>query len=282
MALYIPTDIEDCFAARPTNLDKYSVGTVVIVGGSRRFPHAPVISALGARAAGAGLVHLAVPDESRIAAGALVPEATMADIASSDCSVSADVTVVGMGLGRGEEQERVILNALSDTRSRVVVDADALFALAKWRADGGDEAVAAPSGQERILTPHEGEAARLLGVGRECVSSDRLSAAREIARVYGAVVVLKGPGTLVVSADGARVFKNPTGNPFMALGGMGDLLAGTIGARWANRGGDAFKAACAAVWLHGEAADRLVARGVAPTVCAVADEMGSVRVDLER
>lgn len=227
-------------------------------------------------------MHLAVPDESRIAAGALVPEATVADIASPGCPVSADVAVVGMGLGRGEAQERAVAEALSGTRRRVVVDADALFALAKWRAEGGEAAVAAPSGQERILTPHEGEAARLLGAERERVSSDRLAAARELAIAYGAVVVLKGPGTLVVSADGARVFRNPTGNPFMALGGMGDLLAGAIGARWANCGADAFKAACAAVWLHGEAADRLVARGVAPTVCAVADEMGSIRVDLER
>lgn len=274
-----PVELEGAFTARPTDSNKYSVGTVAVVGGSRRFPHAPVISALGARAAGAGLVHLAVPDESRAAAGALVPEATVADISPADSIPSADITVVGMGLGRSEPPERAVAYVLSGARMRIVADADALFSLAKWREHGGGP-VAVP-GQQLILTPHEGEAARLLG--RNCGHGveDRLASAREIARTYGATVVLKGPGTLVVSADGSRVFMNPTGNPFMALGGMGDLLAGAIGARWANLGGDPFKAACAAVWLHGAAADRLVARGVAPTVCAVADEMGAIRVELE-
>ena len=108
-----------------------------------------------------------------------------------------------------------------------LIDADALTILSLWygKNDGYEPA----AGQELVLTPHEGEAARLLGWKKEKIAEDRLAAARAIADRYGATVVLKGARTLVVSPDGARVYENCTGNPFMALGGMGDLLAGVLG-----------------------------------------------------
>jgi len=131
------------------------------------------------------------------------------------------------------------------------------------------------------LTPHEGEAARLLGVSRDAVAADRLSAAKDIAARYGATVVLKGPRTLVVSADLSRTYENASGNPFMALGGMGDLLAGVIGARWAYLKGDAFVAAASAAWLHGAASDRVVAAARDASIVNTASEIGAMRVALD-
>ena len=94
-------------------------------------------------------------------------------------------------------------------------------------------------------------------------------------------MVLKGPETLVVSADGERVYRNRTGNPFMALGGMGDLLAGVIGARWAYLKGDPFVAAAASVWMHGAASDELVSEFADLSVARTAERIGSIRVRLD-
>ena len=145
-------------------------------------------------------------------------------------------------------------------------------------AEGRRDPVA---GRDLVLTPHEGEAARLLGWMRERVARERPAAVREIAARYGATVVLKGARTLVVSADGARLYENETGNPSMALGGMGDLLAGVIGARWAWLKGDPFFAAASAVWLHGAASDALVAAGGDPSLVRVAASLGALRLRLE-
>ena len=218
-------------AFRPRDLDasKHTVGTVTIVGGSFRFAHAPAIAGLGARAAGAGLVQLMVPAESRMAAACLVPEATLAELAPGGEVPRCDVLVMGMGLGDGEAAAATVEEILEGSQSRLVVDADALNAIAR-RYPGGRGFRPQP-GQELVFTPHEGEAARLLGCARDEVRGDRRGCAQELARRYGAIVVLKGSGTLV--ADGDRVYANDSGNPFMALGGMGDLLSGIIGARWA-------------------------------------------------
>ena len=276
----VPGELAGAFVKRPLDANKYTVGTVSVVGGCGRYLHAPVIAGLGARAAGAGLVQFTVPDASRIAAAVHVPEGTFTKLTATCVPPKADVTVVGMGLGISTNTEVIVSRLLSGSGGRFVLDADALAMLASWygRTDGYDPA----KGQELVLTPHEGEAAKLLGWTRERVSSDRLAAAKEIVERYGATVVLKGARTLVVSSDGARVYENATGNPFMALGGMGDLLAGIIGARWAYLKGDAFPAAASSVWLHGAAADALVERGCEPSVTATAAEVGSLRIRLDR
>ena len=152
------------------------------------------------------------------------------------------------------------------------------YRLAQWYGKKGGYKAAA--GQEVILTPHEGEAARLLGWKREKVAAERGAAASEIVARYGATVVLKGRGTIVMSADGARKYVNATGNPCMALGGMGDLLAGVLGARWAYLGGDPFLAAASAAWLHGAASDRVVENAGDPSVANTAAAVGSIRVRL--
>ena len=99
---------------------------------------------------------------------------------------------------------------------------------------------------------------------------------------YGATVVLKGAHTLVVSSDGSRVYENQAGNPFMALGGMGDLLAGVVGARWAYIKGDPFLAAASSAWLHSAASDEIVADAQDPSIVNTAARIGSLRVRLER
>ena len=274
-----PCGMLDAFPARPVDVNKRSVGIVTVVGGSAKYPHAPVIAALGARSAGAGLVQLVSPDASRAAAGALVPEATMSKLGPTCVPPQADVYVVGMGLGVSASSEAIVSRLLSGAKGRFVVDADALAILASWYGKKGGCPPSA--GLELVLTPHEGEAARLLGCDCGGVRADRESAAKEIASRYGATVVLKGPGTLVVSHDGLHVFRNTTGNPFMALGGMGDLLAGVIGARWAYLKGCPFAAASSAVWLHGAASDALVADCADPSVSSTASRIGSLRVVLE-
>ena len=275
----LPSELEGAFVKRPSDANKYSVGTVTLVGGSGHYIHAPVIAGLGARAGGAGLVQLVVPDASRIAAGAHIPEATFTKLTATCVPPKADVTVAGMGLGVTETAEVIVSRLLSGSHGRFVLDADALAILAAWygRTDGYDPS----KGQELVFTPHEGEAAKLLGWTREKVSLDRLAAAREIVGRYGATVVLKGAHTLVVSADGSRVYENQTGNPFMALGGMGDLLAGVIGARWAYLKSDAFLAAASGVWLHGLASDEVVASATDPSIANTAARIGSLRVRLD-
>ncbi len=275
----VPQQLTGAFKRRPVDACKYSVGTVAVVGGSWRYANAPVMAGLGARAAGAGLVHLVAPGVSRICAGALLPEATFTRLTPNCVPPKADAIVIGMGLGAEVGSELVLSRLLSGSSGRFVLDADALSILAGWygRTDGYDPA----AGQELVLTPHEGEAARLLGESREAVARDRMGAARAIVERYGATVVLKGPKTLVVSSDGAHVYENTTGNPFMALGGMGDLLAGAIGARWAYLKCDSFTAAASAVWLHGAASDRVVAAVRDPSISNTAAEMGALRVLLD-
>ena len=121
------------FPKRPADLHKYAAGVVTVIGGCARYPHAPVIAALGARAGGAGLVQFVVPDASRAAAGALVPEATFAELAPGVIPPRTDVTALGMGLGDGPDGEALIARVLS-CAGRFVVDASALAILARMRA----------------------------------------------------------------------------------------------------------------------------------------------------
>lgn len=268
--------LRGAFRAREITAGKYSVGTVSVVGGSGRYLHAPVIAGLGARAAGAGLVQLVCPAASRFAAGVHLPEATFTRLSATCVPPKADVYVVGMGLGVSAFTEVVVSRLLSGVCGRFVFDADALTMLARLRSDG--RYLGPAEGQEIVITPHEGEAARLLGCSREAVEGDRISSAKALVGGYGATVALKGAGTVVVSSDLGRIYVNETGNPFMALGGMGDLLAGVIGARWAYLKDDPFLATAGGVWMHGIASDRVVAERRDPSIVNTAAEIGSLRV----
>ena len=281
-----PVSIAAAFPKRLADMHKYAAGVVTVIGGCARYPHAPVIAALGARASGAGLVQLAVPDASRTAAGALVPEATFAELAPGVTPPRTDVTALGMGLGDSPDSEALVAHVLS-CAGRFVVDASALAVLARLRAA---DALPYAEGSTLILTPHVGEAARLLDCTADEIQSDRSSAVRRLVESYRAVVVLKGPHTLVAAPDRADMFECPAGNPFMALGGMGDLLAGALAARWAYISKShpdpdaAFLAACGAVWLHSAASDALVAADPPgdPSIVNTAHAIASRRVALEK
>ena len=236
-------------------------------------------------------MQLVVPDASRIAAGSLIPEATFAKLAPNCVPPRADVTAVGMGMGTARNSEMLLSRILSGSQGRFVLDADALGVLALWY--GGRDAPPVAEGQVRVLTPHAGEAARLLACTPEEVQSDRPGALAELVSRYRATVVLKGPDTLVGDRSGTRVFKCPAGNPFMALGGMGDLLAGAIAARWAwlarqrpdaDEAAVAFDAACAAVWMHAAASNAIVSTVPPedPSVVNTARHIASLRVSIER
>ncbi|MBR6733287.1 MAG: NAD(P)H-hydrate dehydratase [Kiritimatiellae bacterium] len=283
----LPQQLRDAFPKRPLDLHKYSAGTVTIVGGSVRFVHAPVIAGLGARAAGAGLVQLVVPDASRIAAGCLVPEATFTKQTPACVPPKADVMAIGMGLGTTQNAEMLLSRLLSGSAGRFVLDADALTILANWYARKSSP-LPVTDGQSLVLTPHAGEAARLLACSPDDVLGDRLSALKRIVERYRAIVVLKGPSTLVGAPGIDDVFTCDAGNPFMAMGGMGDLLSGVIAARWARlaRSGrdDAMLAASASVWMHASASDSIVHADPPgdPSIVNTAHAISSIRVSLER
>ena len=281
MQIELPKLISGSFPGRPADSNKYTVGTVTVVGGSGRYLHAPSICGLGARAAGAGLIHLVVPDAARIAAGNLVPEATFMKQTSTCVPPKADAMVIGMGLGVTQTTEMLVSRLLSGSQGNFVLDADALTILSNWYARK-QENLPVTEGQTLVLTPHAGEAARLLACKTEEIGNDRMSAAKRIVERYHAICVLKGANTIVAAPDG-RVYTCEAGNPFMAMGGMGDLLAGVIAARWAYVK-DAFLAACSAVWLHASASDALVSADppVDPSIVNTAAKIGSLRVALER
>ncbi len=232
---------------------KRAYGHACIVGGCERYPHAPILSALAAYRAGCGLVTLAVNPCSRPAAAHWVPEAIFADPLTPATNLSDyDAIAIGPGMGRFDALAFDLLKALvSDPAApRTVVDADALTALAALRQSGW-----APDGStlRLILTPHPGEAARLLGCTPAEIQSDRPAAARAIAANYHAIAVLKGHNTLVAE-PGGRVRMCMGGNPGMATAGTGDLLTGLIAGLLA-RGLGTEDAACLGVYHHALAGD---------------------------
>jgi hydroxyethylthiazole kinase-like uncharacterized protein yjeF len=172
--------------------------------------------------------------------------------AESDAAVLAATTVV-CGCGGGDAV-RAVLPRLLSIAARLVLDADALNAIA---ADPSLLALAAARerrGHATIMTPHPLEAARLLGTTASGVQADRLGAARELAARTRSVIILKGSGTVVCAADGsARI--SATGNASLASAGTGDVLAGWIGGRWASHAATAFDTATRAVIEHGAAAE---------------------------
>ncbi|MDQ1833542.1 NAD(P)H-hydrate dehydratase [Massilia scottii] len=242
-------------APRRHNSHKGSFGDVAVVGGAKGMAGAPLLAARGALFCGAGRVFVAAIDPVA-AVDFAQPEIMMRDAQEFD---SGDATlVIGPGMGDSVTAMRVLFKALEGT-APLVLDADALNLLAASPDLQGRLAQrAAPA----ILTPHPLEAARLLGVTSGVVQGDRLAAARELASRLNAVVVLKGSGSVIAHASGAAVI-NPTGNAGLATAGSGDVLAGICGSLLAQ-GWQAWEAALGAVWVHGAAADRLVAQGSGP------------------
>lgn len=239
--------------ARRQNSHKGQFGDVAIVGGADGMAGAAMLAARAALYSGAGRVFVAALD-ARLSLDPAHPEIMFR--AAAGFAMEGRTLVVGPGMGT---HARDLLAQAIANPAPLVLDADALNLLAA--EPGLQEAVHARA-QMAILTPHPLEAARLLGVTAKVIQADRLAAARELAARCGAVVVLKGSGTVIAQPDG-HVALNPTGNAGLATGGAGDVLAGLCGALLAQ-GWEAWPAAMAAVWIHGAAADRLVEQGVGP------------------
>ena len=226
--------------------NKYSRGHAVVVGGPE-MPGAARLAALGARRIGAGLVTIAAPPEafSIFAAGPpgtlVKPVADDGEFAEFLSDPRKKAVLVGPGAGVSDGTRRRALAALKAEKA-CVLDADALTV---FRDDPETlfSAIAGPC----LLTPHEGEFARLFPAG-----GDKLTRARDAARRSGAVVLLKGPDTVIAAADGRAVI-NADAPPELATAGSGDVLAG-IALGLMVQGMDVFDAACAAAWIHGAAA----------------------------
>ena len=246
---------------RARDAHKGTFGTVLVVAGSHDMLGAAVLCATAALRGGAGLVRVGLPRDLQPLLPLAVPCATTVvstTRALRDAAAAADAVVVGPGLGTSAATARVVADVLASCVGTVVLDADALNVLAPLRAPLRSRA-------KLVITPHPGEAARLLEVDTRAVQADRTRALETLWARSGAVVVLKGARTLV--GDGRRCFTNTTGNPGMATGGSGDVLAGLLAALLAQ-GMAPFEAACAAVHVHGRAGDRVARRLSEPGLLA--------------
>lgn len=237
---------------------KGSFGTLAVIGGSIGMVGAPLLGARAALHLGAGRVHIGFLADPAPPFDPAHPELMLHPVDRLRLH-EMSALVAGPGMGTGEDAGRGLERALrADTPA--VLDADALNLLA---ADAELAALAKAGTAPRVLTPHPLEAARLMGCTVAEIQRDRIDAARALAAQWQAVVVLKGSGTVIAGRDENTIAINPTGNAGLATAGTGDVLAGMIGALLAQ-GMAAEPAALAAVWLHGCAADRLVAGGEGP------------------
>lgn len=226
---------------------------LLVVAGSKDYLGAALLCVRGAYRCGAGLVRLALPEALAPFAQSALPEAVVSALpvevalneaqlqALLDCAGSAGAVVVGPGLGRRPGTFNLVRELWARLDKPAVFDADALHALA----------LGAPCGGPRILTPHEGELKALLG--KDALDRGRIAAARALVSASSAVVLLKGPGTLVAGLDGALTV-NSGGSSVLSTAGTGDVLSGAIGALLCQ-GLDAFSAAGLGAWVHGRASE---------------------------
>ncbi|NNG25810.1 NAD(P)H-hydrate dehydratase [Telluria aromaticivorans] len=242
-------------AARRHNTHKGSFGDVAIVGGAHGMAGAPVLAARGALLTGAGRVFVAMLDPGP-GYDSMQPELMFR--AADDFELDKRTLVIGPGMGGSASAMRLLAKAL-DSDSPLVIDADAITLIG---ASPDLLARLAARSAPTILTPHPLEAARLLGKDAGEVQADRLQAARDMAVRTNATVILKGSGSVIAQPNGETVI-NPTGNAGLATAGSGDVLAGICGTLLAQ-GWPAWEAASGATWIHGAAADLLVANGVGP------------------
>ena len=248
--LMAPQDLRACLPPRQRTAHKGDNGHVLIVGGDTGTIGAVLLAARAALRAGAGLVSVATRAAHAAQLAAAQPELMCRGVEFAGELQTmigrADVVAIGPGLGQAD-WGRLACDEVFASGKPLVVDADALNLLAHR-----------PQYLDRwVLTPHPGEAGRLLGLSTDAVQADRVTAVRQLQQRYGGVAVLKGAGTLV---QGAGLSLCPYGNPGMGVGGMGDALTG-ITAAFLGQGLDAETAAAAAVLAHALAGDRAAGAG---------------------
>lgn len=242
--------------AVPARAHKGSVGSVAVLAGRPGMGGAAIMVAAGALRAGAGMVRVVSSEANRVPLHAALPEALFVDRADGALTAALDASdacVVGPGFGTDEESLFLLRRVLHHSATPVLLDADALSLLASHR-----DLLPREAPGRFVLTPHPGEMARLLGVETEEVVRDPFAAAARAAERYECAVLLKGAPSLVAAGD-APVLANLTGHSGVATGGMGDTLAGVVGALLA-RGVAPREAAALGIHFAGRAAE-LAGRG---------------------
>lgn len=262
---------------RSPEAHKFSSGRLLVAAGSRGLAGAGILTARAAVAAGCGYVMWAVPESIYPGLASSFPDGIVHPCMDRGrgslglvhvrdlMELTPHAAVVGPGLSTGADAEQFVGALLTSFEEPLLLDADALTLLSR---------LGSPNRASRslVLTPHPGEAGRLLHVTSEVVARSRMDSAREIARLHRAVVLLKGPPTVVT--DGTRDMTIDDRVPALATAGSGDVLSGMIGALLA-RGVEAFEAASFAAWWHVRAAERMA--GSLPQGFGASELVGSVR-----
>jgi hydroxyethylthiazole kinase-like uncharacterized protein yjeF len=239
------------FPKRPRDSHKGDFGTVAVIGGASGMVGAPLMAGRAALKLGAGCVHVGLLADNAPAVDLMQPELMLHSAVDALRLPGITVLAIGCGLGRSLEAQKLLHDAVNN-EAALVLDADALNLLAQ-RPDLGTVVRARKAAT--VLTPHPGEAARLLGIKTEEVQADRVATVLQLAQKFGGSVVLKGADSLCATSDG-KLYVNKTGNPGMSSAGMGDVLTGMIAAFLAQ-GMSADDALLLAVHLHGAAGDEL-------------------------
>lgn len=254
-------DLKHFFQRRKKQAHKGTYGHLLVIGGSSGFAGAPAMAAMAALRSGTGLVSILTAGYIAPAVAAMVPEAMVHSdgisnspqllsdsIKKADLALDKyDAVLIGPGLGLHPDSAEILSHVLTHFKKTVVVDADALRFIPKLSTTTTNK------NASLILTPHPGEMAGIMQMQTTAVQEDRLGTASEAAKKFNAVVALKGCSTVVASQNRPPII-NLTGNPGMASGGTGDVLAGIVAGLCAQ-GFDAFDAMQAAVYLHGKAGD---------------------------
>ena len=247
--------IRTLLPVRKRDTHKSDYGKILLLCGSRGFTGAAALAAMGALRTGAGLVYLAVPESIYAIEAVKLTEPVVMPLPDADGMLCAgsipkiaallpkmDAVLFGSGSGLGEGTEAVLKFLLENCKCPLILDADGITLAAKHKNILRDRLY------PTILTPHDGEFARL-----SPPEVPRLEQTMALARELGAVILRKGPRTLIT--DGESCWENQTGNPGMATGGSGDVLAGII-LSLLGQGLAPLEAAAAGAWLHGAAGDR--------------------------
>ena len=240
---------------RPVNSHKGDYGRILLLCGSRGYTGAAALAAMGALRSGAGLVYLAVPESIYEIEAVKLTEPVISPLPDENGTFAVtagkqvlslldnkDAVLIGTGIGQSEGSYAVVRTVLEAFSGTVVLDADGINVMNAHKDILRDRT------SPTILTPHAGEFQRFGGI----LAEERAASAAAMARNLGVIVLLKGHETVIT--DGKRCYRNPTGNPGMATGGSGDVLAGII-ASLLGQGIPPLEAAACGAWLHGAAGD---------------------------
>ena len=267
LALLEASDVAAALPRRGPDTHKRAAGVVTVVGGSRRMTGAVALAAEAAYRAGAGLVCVASPSSVLPVVQSILREPTFVPLAETDGGAiasgdevldrivaDADAVALGPGMTTDDSTAAFVRSFVRTSPAPVILDADGLNAFVGHVADLGDRT------SPLVMTPHAGEFARLAGTTASEVAADRVGHARRLAAEVDATVLLKGSRTVIASPDGSAVV-TPTGGPYLATGGTGDVLTGMI-AGFVARGAPPAEAASAGAFVHG-VAGRLAGRELA-------------------